>query len=171
MKKTRKLAVLAGAAVAPIIAISLPAASADAHGYISSPPSRPAQCYNHVVSCGQIQYEPWSVEAPKGGTTCSGGNTRFPDLNDNSKPWVYTNVGRSVTFTWTIQANHATASWQYFILGGQKIAQFDDGGKQPPTTLSHTVTVPQSGHVTILAVWNVYDTPNAFYNCIDLNVQ
>lgn len=40
MHSKRKLAVALGAVIAPIVAISLPAGSASAHGYISDPPSR-----------------------------------------------------------------------------------------------------------------------------------
>lgn len=169
MHKKRGLAIAIGAAAAPLIAVTLPASSASAHGYINSPPSRQAQCYEGTVDCGQIKYEPWSVEAPKGGMSCNGGNSRFPDLNDDSKPWVYTPVGRTTTFTWTLQANHATSTWQYYA-GGQKVAEFDDGGVMPPTTVNHTVNLP-SGRQTVLAIWNIADTPNAFYACIDLDVQ
>ena len=37
--------------------------------------------------------------------------------------------------------------------------------------LPHTVDLGgASGHVKVLAVWNVYDTANAFYSCVDLQV-
>ncbi|HEY0002595.1 MAG TPA: lytic polysaccharide monooxygenase auxiliary activity family 9 protein [Actinoplanes sp.] len=170
MHAKRKLALMLGAAMAPLIVFVLPASPASAHGYINSPPSRQAQCYEGTVECGQIKYEPWSVEAPKGGTTCNGGNARFPDLNDNSKPWVATTVSRTTQFHWLLQANHATSTWQYFI-GGNKVAEFDDGGVQPPTSVTHTVDLQASGRQTVLAVWNIADTPNAFYACIDLNIQ
>ncbi|SCF81995.1 chitin-binding protein [Streptomyces sp. Ncost-T10-10d] len=44
MHTKRKTAAAIGALLAPVLAVSLPAGSADAHGYISSPPSRQAQC-------------------------------------------------------------------------------------------------------------------------------
>ncbi|NEE07758.1 chitin-binding protein, partial [Streptomyces sp. SID7499] len=40
MKSKRLLAVAIGAGIAPLLAVTLPASSASAHGYISSPPSR-----------------------------------------------------------------------------------------------------------------------------------
>ncbi|MGP4110800.1 lytic polysaccharide monooxygenase auxiliary activity family 9 protein [Streptomyces sp. 4N509B] len=170
MHAKRKLALVIGAAVAPLIAVTLPANTASAHGYINSPPSRQAQCYEGTVDCGQIKYEPWSVEAPKGSMQCNGGNSRFPDLNDNSKPWVATPVSRTTQFHWILQANHATSTWQYYV-NGRKVAEFDDGGAMPPTSLSHTVDLQASGRQTVLAVWNIADTPNAFYACIDVNIQ
>jgi chitin-binding protein len=37
--------------------------------------------------------------------------------------------------------------------------------------VTHTVDLQASGRQTVLAVWNIADTPNAFYACIDLNIQ
>ncbi|CAM5705901.1 lytic polysaccharide monooxygenase [Streptomyces californicus] len=87
MKSKRMLAVAIGAGIAPLLAVTLPAGSASAHGYISSPPSRQAQCAAGTVSCGSIKYEPQSVEGPKGLTSCSGGNAAFAELNNDSKGW------------------------------------------------------------------------------------
>ncbi|WP_210593445.1 lytic polysaccharide monooxygenase auxiliary activity family 9 protein [Streptomyces sp. GESEQ-35] len=168
MKK--KTAVLIGAALAPVIAVSLPAASASAHGYISNPPSRQAQCAAGTVSCGDIKYEPQSVEGPKGLTSCSGGNSRFAELDDDSKGWKVTPVSSSTQFQWTLTASHATSTWQYFA-GGQKIAEFNDNGAQPGSTVTHQVNFGGlSGQQKVLAVWNISNTANAFYACIDVNV-
>lgn len=170
MHANRKLAALIGAVVAPALAISLPASSASAHGYISNPPSRQAQCAAGTVSCGDIKYEPQSVEGPKGLTSCSGGNSRFSDLDDDSKGWAVTPVSRSQQFEWKLTARHSTSTWQYFA-GGQKIAEFDDGGAQPGATVTHQVDFGNlSGKQKVLAVWNIADTSNAFYACIDVNV-
>jgi len=146
-------------------------APAEAHGYISSPPSRQALCAAGTVKdCGDIQFEPQSVEAPKGSKLCSGGNTRFGVLDDNSRNWPATTVGSSTTFNWALTARHSTSTWQYFI-GGTKLAEFNDGGKQPNATVSHTVNFGSfSGRQTLLAVWNIADTPNAFYACVDLQI-
>ncbi|MFL1376674.1 MULTISPECIES: lytic polysaccharide monooxygenase auxiliary activity family 9 protein [unclassified Nocardiopsis] len=149
----------------------MPMGTANAHGYISNPPSRQAQCAAGVVQCGPIQWEPQSVEGPKGLTSCSGGNQQFAELDDDSRGWQRTDVGRTQSFTWTITANHRTSTWEYFI-GGQRIAVFDDGGAQPPSTFSHTLDLSgYNGPQKILAVWNVYDTANAFYACIDVNIR
>ncbi|MGW1675866.1 lytic polysaccharide monooxygenase auxiliary activity family 9 protein [Saccharopolyspora sp. NPDC002376] len=170
MESKRKLAAMAvGAAIAPVL-VAIPTSTASAHGYIDAPPSRQAQCAEGTVPCGQIKWEPQSVEGPKGLTSCSGGNERFADLDDDSKGWTATKVGNSVNFHWTIEANHATTTWEYFI-GGNRVAVFDEGGEQPPHELSHTVDLGGvSGKQKLLAVWNIADTKNAFYACVDLDV-
>ncbi|MFE9815825.1 lytic polysaccharide monooxygenase [Streptomyces sp. NBC_00236] len=170
MNAKRKLALVIGAAVAPLIAVALPATTASAHGYISSPPSRQAQCAAGTVPCGQIKYEPQSVEGPKGLRSCSGGNSQFAELDDDSKGWKVTPVAGSANFSWTLTARHATSTWQYYV-GGTKVAEFNDGGAQPGATVTHNVNFGSiSGKQKVLAVWNVADTSNAFYACIDVNI-
>ncbi|QFZ22216.1 lytic polysaccharide monooxygenase [Saccharothrix syringae] len=171
MSVKRKLAaVLAGTAVAPLIVIAS-AGSASAHGYISSPPSRQAMCaQGRISNCGPIVYEPQSVEGPKGQQNCHAGVAGFAPLNDDSRPWPTTSVGNNVTFNWTLTARHATSTWQYFI-GGSKIAEFNDGGRQPAATVTHNVSLGgRTGRIKLLAIWNVADTANAFYSCVDLQV-
>ncbi|WP_206784854.1 lytic polysaccharide monooxygenase auxiliary activity family 9 protein [Amycolatopsis sp. MtRt-6] len=167
----RKLvAAAAGVLLAPVLVVLNPAGIASAHGYVSSPASRQAQCAQRVVSCGSIQYEPQSVEGPKGLRSCNGGVARFAELNDNSKGWRAAKVGRTVTFTWTFTARHRTSNYQYFI-GGQKIAEVSGNDQQPPATVAHPVNLgDRTGRQTVLAVWNIADTSNAFYACIDLQV-
>ncbi|MBT0770629.1 lytic polysaccharide monooxygenase [Kineosporia sp. J2-2] len=147
------------------------AGPASAHGYISSPPSRQALCAaGTVTDCGQIQYEPQSVEAPKGSRLCSGGNAAFSVLDDESRAWPSTDVGDEVTFNWTLTARHSTSTWVYYV-DGEKVASFDDAGAIPNATVSHRVDLGDySGEHTVLAVWNIADTVNAFYNCVDVNV-
>ncbi|MER5843073.1 MULTISPECIES: lytic polysaccharide monooxygenase auxiliary activity family 9 protein [Streptomyces] len=170
MRTGKKTAALIGAALAPAIALSLPASSASAHGYISDPPSRQAQCAAGTVSCGDITYEPQSVEGPKGLTSCSGGNGRFSELDDDGKGWTVTPVQKNTTFSWKLTARHATTTWEYYA-GGRQIARFDDGGAQPGAVVNHQVDFGGlSGQQKVLAVWNVADTTNAFYACIDVNV-
>lgn len=170
MNAKRRLAVVIGVGVAPLLAVTLPAATASAHGYVSSPPSRQAQCAAGVVDCGPIKYEPQSVEGPKGLQSCSGGNADYAELNDDSKPWRATAVGSSTDFSWKLTARHATSSWQYFI-GGSKLAQFNDGGAQPGATVTHRVDFGGiTGRQKVLAVWNISDTANAFYACIDVQI-
>jgi chitin-binding protein len=171
MSLKRRLAVI-GAAVglAPILLVVLPAATASAHGYISTPPSRQAQCAQGTVACGDIKYEPQSVEGPKGLRSCSGGNARFAELDNDGMGWHVTSVGSTVTFNWTFTARHATSNFEYF-LGNTRVAVFDGGGQQPPPTLSHTVNLGNaSGRQKLLAIWNIADTANAFYSCVDLQV-
>nr|WSW68611.1 lytic polysaccharide monooxygenase [Streptomyces sp. NBC_00995] len=170
MNAKRRLALVIGAGIAPLIAVALPATTASAHGYVSSPPSRQAQCAAGVVDCGQIKYEPQSVEGPKGLQSCSGGHAEFAELDDNSKGWKATPVGGSANFSWQLTARHATSSWQYFV-GGTKIAQFNDGGAQPGATVTHQVNFGSlTGRQKVLAVWNIADTANAFYACVDVQI-
>lgn len=170
MHASRKTAALVGAALAPVVALALPAGTASAHGYISDPPSRQAQCAAGSVSCGDITYEPQSVEGPKGLTSCSGGNSRFSELDDDSRGWTVTPVPKNASFSWKLTARHATSTWEYYA-GGQRIAQFDDGGAQPGAVVNHQVDFGGlTGQQKVLAVWNVADTDNAFYACIDVRV-
>jgi predicted carbohydrate-binding protein with CBM5 and CBM33 domain len=170
MHPKRKIAAALGAVLAPVLAVSLPASSASAHGYVSSPPSRQAQCAAGTVKCGDITYEPQSVEGPKGLTSCSGGIARFSDLDDDSKGWTVTPVSSTTEFKWTLTAQHATSTWQYFA-GGQKIAEFNDNGAKPGATVTHSVNFGGlKGKQKVLAVWNIADTTNAFYTCVDVNV-
>jgi len=157
--------------VAALLVSMFLAAPAQAHGYISSPPSRQANCaQGRVANCGDIVYEPQSVEAPKGSMQCNGGGSRFAVLNDNSRNWPATSVGQNVTFNWVITARHATSLWEYFV-GGTRIAVFDDHGAQPGSTKAHNVSLGgRTGRLTVLARWNVADTAMAFYACVDLQV-
>jgi predicted carbohydrate-binding protein with CBM5 and CBM33 domain len=167
----RTLALPAMTIGATVAALTVGVSPASAHGYISSPPSRQANCAaGTVTGCGDVQYEPQSVEAAKGSTQCSGGTGRFAALDDNGKGWPAASAGQSVTFNWVITARHATATWEYFI-GGTQLASFDDGGAQPGATVSHTVDMRGfTGPQTVLARWNVADTAMAFYSCVDLNI-
>jgi predicted carbohydrate-binding protein with CBM5 and CBM33 domain len=169
MRRRIALPLLTVAAVVTSLFVAV--APASAHGYISSPPSRQANCARGAVAnCGDIIYEPQSVEAPKGSTQCNGGGSRFAVLNDNSRAWPVASVGTSVTFNWVITARHSTSTWEYFI-GGTLLASFNDGGAQPGATKTHTVSMGNfRGRQTLLARWNIADTINAFYSCVDLNI-
>ncbi|MFF1708624.1 lytic polysaccharide monooxygenase auxiliary activity family 9 protein [Streptomyces sp. NPDC058268] len=171
MHRKRKLAAMIGAGLAPVLALTLPTGSASAHGYVNAPASRQAQCASGTVSCGEIKWEPQSVEGPKGLRSCNGGNARFADLNDDSKGWKVSNVSRTQTFTWTFTARHRTANYEYFV-DGAKVATIDGGNQQPPATVSHQVNLGSAtGRHKVLAVWNIGDTSNAFYACIDVNIR
>jgi len=171
MNLKRKLGIFTAAAtLAPLGLFVLPAGTATAHGYISSPPSRQAQCAQGTVSCGSIKWEPQSVEGPKGLRSCHGGVGRFAELNDDSLPWRATSVGSTVTFNWVFTARHATANYEYYV-GNTRVASFPGNNQQPPPTLSHTVNLSgYSGRQKVLAIWNIGDTSNAFYSCVDLQI-
>ncbi|RAJ31774.1 chitin binding protein [Kitasatospora sp. SolWspMP-SS2h] len=171
--------------------------SASSHGYISTPPSRQALCAaGTVTNCGAIQYEPQSVEGPKGfpsagpadGAICSGGNSRFSQLDaPRSGGWPATKLtaGQKYTFTWKLTAQHATTDFSYYLTkpGYDPTkpltrAQIDPtpflkiayNGAQPPATVSHQGTVPtgRTGKQLIIGVWTIADTANAFYACADV---
>src|SRR3954453_12576305 len=150
--KTRKV-LFPLASVGAVVTTSLFVVTpAQAHGYVSSPPSRQAQCAQGIVSgCGDIVYEPQSVEAPKGSMQCNGGGARFAVLNDESKNWPATTVGTTVTFTWVFTARHSTTNFESF-LGNTRVAVFSGNTQQPPATLSHPVNLAgYSGRQRLLA--------------------
>jgi chitin-binding protein len=161
----------------PLVALGAAAATltvtspALAHGYVSAPPSRQALCASGAVTnCGPIQFEPQSVEAPKGQRSCHGGVAQWAVLNDESRNWPARAVGTKATFTWVMTARHRTSNWEYFI-GGRKIATVDGGNQQPDAVVTHDIDLSAfPGRQTVLAVWNIGDTPMAFYSCVDLNV-
>jgi predicted carbohydrate-binding protein with CBM5 and CBM33 domain len=168
----RRFALPALTVITLVASLFVATSPASAHGYIASPPSRQANCASGAVpDCGDIIYEPQSVEAPKGSTLCNGGGTRFAVLNDNTKNWPAASVGQTVTFNWVITARHATATWEYFI-GNTLLASFNDNGAQPGATKQHTVSMKGfTGRQTLLARWNIADTADAFYSCVDLNIS
>ncbi|RKR90021.1 putative carbohydrate-binding protein with CBM5 and CBM33 domain [Micromonospora pisi] len=168
----RRSALLSLMSAAAVIASTLVVATpAQAHGYISSPPSRQANCATgRVANCGQIQWEPQSVEGPKGLRNCHANIAHFAVLSDESRNWPTTSVGSSVTFNWVLTARHATSTWEYYI-GNQRVALFNDNGRQPGATVSHQVNLGGfSGRQKLLAIWNIADTANAFYSCVDLQI-
>ena len=168
MRKRVTVPILSVVAILATLLVATPAA---AHGYVSSPPSRQANCaQGRVTNCGDIVWEPQSVEAPKGSMQCNGGGSRFAVLNDNTKAWPVASVGNDVTFNWVLTARHRTSTWEYFV-GGTRIAVFNDNGAQPGPTVSHNVSLGgRTGRMTVLARWNVYDTAMAFYSCVDIQV-
>ncbi|MGG6313938.1 lytic polysaccharide monooxygenase [Paenibacillus macerans] len=168
---------------------------ASAHGWVDGPASRAILCKNgQNTDCGAIVYEPQSLEAPKGFPNAgpadgkiASANGAFPKLDEQSATrWTKVNLSAGTnTFTWKLNVAHATASWKYYITkpGWDPNApltrnSFDltpfcsvnYGGTQPPLTYSDTCNVPaRTGYHVILAVWEIADTANAFYNVIDVN--
>ena len=168
---------------------------ASAHGWVDGPASRAILCKNgQNTDCGAIVYEPQSLEAPKGFPNAgpadgkiASANGAFPKLDEQSaNRWTKVNISAGTnTFTWKFTAPHATANWKYYMTkpGWDPNApltrnSFDltpfctvnYGGVQPPFTYSHTCNVPErTGYHVILAVWEIADTANAFYNVIDVD--
>jgi N-acetylglucosamine-binding protein A len=166
-----------------------------AHGYITAPESRNLLCkQGGNSSCGAIQWEPQSLEAPSGfpsggpsdGTIASAGLAQFNELNEQtSSRWTKRpmQAGQN-NFSWQFTANHSTRNWRYYITKAgwnpnQKLSRasfeltpfctVDGGNRQPPMTVTHACNVPaRTGYQVILGVWEVADTPNSFYNMVDV---
>lgn len=167
----RVAAAMAGVLAAPLLVVALPSGTAFAHGYVSSPASRQAQCASGAVSgCGAIKYEPQSVEGPKGLRNCHANLPQFAELNNDNRGWRVANVGRTVTFNWTFTARHRTRDYEYFV-DGRKVATFSGNNQMPPATVQHSVNLGSAGRHKVLAIWNIGDTVNAFYSCIDVNAS
>jgi len=186
------------AAIGTAVVMALVPSMASAHGYTVSPKSRALWCREgEVTGCGPVQYEPQSVEGPKGfpqqgpkdGSICSAGIDRFGQLDDPSKNWPLTEVdpGQEFEFHWRLTASHRTSSWQYFITrdGWDSsrpltramlertpfFTEASDGQTYPPKDTYHTGRLPSGKHGRhlVLGVWTIADTPNAFYSCADID--
>ncbi|MFF1451661.1 lytic polysaccharide monooxygenase [Streptomyces sp. NPDC058274] len=153
-------------------AFVLSAGGASGHGYTDLPISRQKLCQNGTVTnCGNIQWEPQSVEGPKGfpgagpadGQICSANHTEFGQLNSPTKPdggaWPTTKVtgGQSYTFRWQFTASHATTDFKYYLtkqgwnanhaltradLNTTPFLTVPYNNARPPSTLSHSGTIP-----------------------------
>ncbi|GAE32847.1 lytic polysaccharide monooxygenase [Alkalihalobacillus hemicellulosilyticus] len=171
------------------------AQAVSAHGYVENPGARGLLCSQGInLDCGGIVWEPQSLEGPKGfpeagvadGQIASAGGV-FPKLDEQSADrWAKVDLSSGAnSFTWHLTARHSTAKWHYYITKPDwnpneplTRQQFDlvpfyeqyDGGARPEEKVTHDVTIPErSGYHVILAVWDVADTANAFYNVIDVN--
>lgn len=196
MRRPKRLLAVLSVFAAAVLSMTMSGSPAFGHGYASDPPSRGAHCASGAATdCGAVQWEPHSMEGPKGfpgagpedGTICSGGNSRFSEIDQpRGGDWPKTNVSAgSRTITWTITAAHSTDKWEYFItkddwdptqpltrasLESEPFFSVSDGGAQPGWSVTHDVNLPsKSGHHLILAVWTIADTANAFYSCIDVD--
>lgn len=174
------------------------AVSAQAHGWIGGSGSeltaRAAMPGN--TGLGQVQYEPQSVEGPGGypadgpvdGEIASAGVAAFAPLDEQSATrWVKNEVNPGPhRFGWTYTAPHATSKWTYYITknGWDQNAPLDRGDFELLTTVQHdgsaadtdpvhTVDIPSdhTGYHVILAVWDIANTANAFYNVVDVEIS
>ncbi|MBT2210062.1 MULTISPECIES: lytic polysaccharide monooxygenase [Actinomadura] len=195
MPRKSSLAVAAAVTVGLPLALAVPAWS---HGYTTSPASRSYLCGQHKVNnCGQVQWDPDGVEGPKGfpksgprdGTICAGADSRWSPLDDQrgGTGWPATKVtsGSAFSISWRFTAAHSTSSFRYFLtkdgwnstqpltraaLDPTPFIQQNMGGRQPSNPTVHNGTLPQrTGRHVLLAVWDIADTGNAFYQCSDLD--
>lgn len=196
MRTSRKLALLSTLVALPALVVGIGVSHAYAHGWTTSPTSRAGFCADGTATdCGDITWEPQSVEGPKGfpnggprdGTLCAGGNERFARLDDpRGGNWPANPVGAGpFSISWNLTAAHATSSFDYYItndgydpsqpvtradLDPQPFLSVPYDGQQPPSNATHEGRLPdRSGRHLILAVWNVADTSNAFYQCVDVD--
>lgn len=177
------------------------------HGYLLDPPARALLC-NKIkethdknyptekmnTGCGNIQYEPQSMERGKGyplgelldGMIASANSVRGPELDAQSEArWNKTPMSAGEhQFTWYFTTPHPTTKYEYFITKNDwnpnqalSRASFEStpfctvsrNGERPGQTDSHTCNVPaREGYQAILAVWTVNDTSAAFYNIADV---
>jgi chitin-binding protein len=191
-RRTKWYATALGLTTAGTLVLST--GGANGHGYTDLPISRQKLCQNGTVTnCGDIQWEPQSVPAggPADGQICNGGVSRFSQLSAPRTPsgaaWPATRVtgGQSYTFRWQFTAMHATTDFKYYVTKAgwnqnHNLARSDlnltpfltvpYNGQRPPSTLSHSGTLPSglSGRHVIVAVWTIADTTNAFYACSDV---
>jgi len=166
-----------------------------AHGYVSGPYSRAAACKMGLnTNCGGIVYEPQSLEAPKGfpvtgpadGRIASAA-TGFTEMDQQAYGrWYKNNISTGpMTINWTYTAAHRTSQWSYYMTKQnwdpnaplkradlELVSTIAHDGSAANTKPAHSITVPanRSGYHVILAIWDVADTVNAFYNVIDVNV-
>ncbi|WP_182380099.1 lytic polysaccharide monooxygenase [Nocardioides sp. WS12] len=186
---------LASAVVASLLVLG-GAEPARAHGYVAggAVTSRAAMSAN--ADRGAVQYEPQSLEAPKGfpaagpadGQIASAGGKFGGNLDAQSSTRWAKNPVRSgpIAITWTYTAAHATSQWRYYLTtpgwdqnaplarkGFELIKTVDHDGSKASNNLTHSVTIPanRTGYHVLLAVWDIADTANAFYNVIDLDVS
>lgn len=184
-------------------------ASADAHGYVATPPARGYQGKLDMTTLGwtealnlygKVITNPQSLEAPKGFpeqgpadgriASANGGLGQIGDYvldNQTSDRWKKTDINTGAnTFTWHYTAAHKTTKWHYYMTKPgwnqnaplnreelELIGTINHDGSAASNNLSHTINIPENrvGYHVILAVWDVADTSNAFYNVIDVNVK
>jgi chitin-binding protein len=195
--KVRKSALTAlGGAVGLLVVGTVSAVPAGAHGYVQAPDSRTYLCKTgENRDCGGLQYEPQSLEGLKGfpvggpadGQIASAGGLFGGKLDEQSSTrWVKTDIAPGpMLFDWTYTAPHRTSKWHYYMTKQgwnqnaplsrdslELIGEVQHDGSAASTNPDHVITVPsnRSGYHVILAVWDVADTVNAFYNVIDVNV-
>lgn len=145
-------------------------------------------------------YEPQSIETQKGfpitgpvdKKIASGGLEPFLILDEQTPTrWNKINMRTGANiFTWRLTAAHSTANWRFFITktgwdnsSPLTRSAFDltpfcertDNGAVPPLEqdINFSCDIPRDrqGYHVILATWDVANTPNAFYQVIDVNLQ
>ncbi|OMI04983.1 chitin-binding protein [Bacillus swezeyi] len=196
-QKTLSAAVILAAG---LLGSSIIPQQAFAHGFIEKPGSRAALCSEAYgllnLNCGSVMYEPQSLEAKKGfpqagpadGQIASAGGLfgGILDQQTGERWFKHIMTGGEHTFTWKYTAPHKTSQWHYYITKKgwdpnqpleradfEQIGTIEHDGSPASNHLSHQIYVPEDrqGYHVILAVWDVADTENAFYNVIDVDLE
>jgi chitin-binding protein len=139
-----------------------------------------------------------NVQPPRDGRIASAGQDFAVSLDEPKSDWRKHPVdsGQNFQVSWSYHAPHKTRRWNYFItrdgwdpsrplardqfesapiftdqltdqLTGQPYWSAD---LMPPDPTKHTFRLPRrKGYHVLLAVWEVADTGNAFYQVIDLD--
>ncbi|MHC8333189.1 lytic polysaccharide monooxygenase auxiliary activity family 9 protein [Pseudomonas sp. LB3P25] len=140
-----------------------------------------------------------AVPPPDGMIASGGYSDERALLNaaETGNHWKKHNVvsGQEFTLTWEYRQTHRTRRWKYYLTKPDWNAQeplarkhFEEAPIQtylntfqpywapgnevlyPPIIHQHKMTLPvRSGYHVLLAVWDVADTQNAFYQVLDLN--
>ena len=187
-----------GFIVISIICITFISQYISAHGYVLKPESRNYACkLNKNKHCGNIIWEPQSLEGsnqfpqsgPANGRIASANLSQFSELNQQSATrWVKTPMPNGVNeFTWQFTARHVTKGWRYFLtkpnwntnapltrhtFDFQPFCTADGQYRQPAERVTHRCSIPsdRTGYHVILAIWDIGDTTNSFYNMIDVQL-
>ncbi|MGX7243832.1 lytic polysaccharide monooxygenase [Enterococcus quebecensis] len=149
---------------------------------------------------GMVITNPQSLEAPKGFpqagpadgriASANGGLGQISDFvldNTGYNRWTKQEIKTGMnSFSWHYTAPHSTSKWHYYITKNgwnpekplarqdlQLIGEVKHDGSPASNNKTHQVNIPadHSGYHVVLAVWDVADTPNAFYNVIDVNIK
>ena len=126
---------------------------------------------------------------------CNGGGSRFAALDTaGADIWPQTSIPASedLNVEWKITVGHKTQNWIYYItkpelqldpskpltkadFQEEPILLLDTDTSAPPAAVSHVIPAEgfsnHSGYAVIYGVWTIGDTGNAFYNCLDVNIE
>ncbi len=148
---------------------------------------------------GAVINNPQSLEARKGFpeagpadgkiASAEGGLGQINDFvldNQTADRWKKQDIKTGpLSVTWHYTAAHSTTKWHYYMTKPgwdpnkplarsefEEIGVINHDGSAASNNLTHQINIPENrlGYHVILAVWDVADTPNAFYNVIDVNV-
>lgn len=153
-----------------------------------------------LAKYGKVITNPQSLEARKGFpqagpadgriASAEGGLGQIGDFvldNQTASLWTKQDVNQGVmNVIWNYTAPHSTAKWHYYMTkvnwnpdnplerdDFELIGTINHDGSPATTNPNQQITIPSNrlGYHVILAVWDIADTSNAFYNVIDVNVK